>query len=93
MKKELIVSVQGIVPSKGTNAGKTMYLVNGEYWCKSAPTSADTHIVLQDVEVDGKAYTNVTGFAADVRMPIQEKIGILTQHEASYSNAIAMLLK
>lgn len=93
MQLELIQSVNPIIPSKGTNAGKQMFVINGKHWSKTEPSKTDTHVCLEDVDVDGKTYTNVVGFSQDSRMTIQDKISILTQHDAGYSQAIAMLLK
>ena len=94
MKVELIQSVNPVVPSKGTNAGKQMFIINGKHWSKIEPKTTDTHIVLEDVEVEGKGtFTNVTGFSSDSRMSIDAKIKLLTSHDASYSQAIAHLLK
>jgi hypothetical protein len=93
MKLELIQSVNPVIPSKGSNAGKQMFIINGKHWSKTEPQSTDTHVCLEDVEVEGKTYTNVTGFSKDSRMSIQEKINLLTSNDAGYSMAIATLLK
>ena len=93
MELELIKSVNPVIPNKGSNAGKQMFVINGKYWAKAEPSTADTHVCLEEVEVDGKTYTNVVGYSRDVRMDIQSKIGIVTQHDAAYSQAIAHLLK
>lgn len=94
MKLELIQSVNPVIPSKGTNAGLQMYVINGKHWSKNEPSATDTHVCLEDVEVEGKGtYTNVTGYSSDSRMSIDKKIDILTKHDAAYSQAIAMLLK
>ena len=93
MKLELIQSVNPVIPTKGTNAGKQMFVINGKHWSKSEPSKTDTHVCLEDVEVGDATYTNVVGFSQDARMSIQDKIAILTQHDAGYSQAIAMLLK
>lgn len=94
MKLELIASVNPIIPTKGTNAGKQMFVINGKHWSKVEPAQDDTHVCLEDVEVEGKGtYTNVTGFSKDKRMTIQDKITLLTSHDAGYSMAIATLLR
>ena len=93
MNLELIRSVNPVVPSKGTNAGKQMYVINGIYWAKAEPKSQDTHVCLEDVDVDGKTYTNVVGYSQDIRMDLQSKIKIVTSNDAAYSQAIAFLLK
>ena len=93
MQLELIQSVNSVIPTKGTNAGKTMFVINGKHWSKTEPTRQDTHVCLEDVEVDGTTYVNVVGFSQDSRMSIAEKIATLTQHDAGYAMAIASLLK
>ena len=93
MKLELIQSVNPIIPSKGSNAGKTMFVINNKHWSRTEPQRTDTHVCLEDAEVDGKTYTNVVGFSADTRQSIQEKIKMVTSEDAAYATAIAMLLK
>lgn len=93
MKLELIQSVNPITPSKGSNAGRQMFLINSKHWSRIEPKHTDTHVCLEDVEVEGKSYTNVVGFSADTRMDIQSKIKTVTQYDASYSMAIASLLR
>jgi hypothetical protein len=93
MKLELIQSVNPVVPSKGTNAGKQMFVINGKHWAKIEPKPQDTHVCLEDVTVDGKDYVNVVGYSQDVRMDLQSKIKIVTSNDAAYATAIAMLLK
>lgn len=93
MNLELIQSVNAIIPTKGANAGKQMFVINGKHWSKTEPSREETHVCLEDVEVDGKTYTNVVGFSKDSRMSINEKIALLTSVDAGYSQAIAMLLK
>lgn len=90
---ELIQSVVPVVPSKGSNAGKEMFVINGKHWSKVAPLDTDTHVHLEEVTKDKKKYLNVVGFAKDSRMSIHDKIKLLTQHEAGYAMAIASLLK
>ncbi len=93
MNLELIQSVSSVTPTKGTNAGKPMFVINGKHWSKVEPSTADTHICLEEVTIADKKYMNVIGFSQDRRMPIAEKIAMLTQHDAGYSLAIATLLK
>jgi hypothetical protein len=93
MKLELIQSVNPVIPSKGTNAGKQMFVINGKHWSRTEPSQTDTHVCLEDVEVEGKPYVNVVGFSQDSRMSINDKIKVLTQHDAGYAMAIATLLK
>jgi|688.fasta_scaffold1196065_1 hypothetical protein len=94
MKLELIQSVNPVTPTKGSNAGKQMFVINGKYWAKIEPSKEDTHICLEDVVVEGKGtYTNVTGFSKDSRMCIADKIKTVISHPEGYSQAIAFLLK
>jgi len=93
MELHLIKSVNPVVPAKGSNAGRTMFVINGNLWSRTEPKSSDTHVVTEDVTVDGKEYTNVIGFSQDTRMDIQSKIKTVTEQDATYSMAIATLLK
>lgn len=97
MKQELIISVNPRIPTTGTNAGKQQYVINGKYWSNTEPSREDTHVCLDDVpgkgKHEGKTFENVVGFAKDVRMSIQSKIKLVTEVDASYSTALAMLLK
>lgn len=95
MKLELIQSVNPVIPSKGSNAGKQMFVVNGKHWSRTEPAKTDTHVCLEDTEPNENnvVYTNVIGFSQDSRMSINEKIALLTSVDAGYSQAIAMLLK
>jgi hypothetical protein len=93
MKLELIQSVNPVIPSKGTNAGKQMFVINNTHWSKVEPGKEDTHVCLEEVDVNGTMYTNVTGFSKDSRMSIADKIKVITSNDAGYSQAIAMLLK
>ncbi len=93
MKLELIQSVNPVIPSKGSNAGKQMFIINGKHWSKVEPSASDTHVCLEDVTVDEKDYVNVTGFSKDSRMSIADKIKLVTSNDAGYSLAIATLLK
>jgi hypothetical protein len=93
MKKELIVSVNPVIPNKGSNAGKQMFVINGIHWSRTEPKLNDTHVVTEEVTVEGVKYTNVVGFSSDVRMDIHSKIDILTKHDQGYAMAIATLLR
>lgn len=93
MKFELIQSAIPVIPTKGSNAGKEMYVINGKHWSKTAPSTDDTHVCLEDVEVDGNTYTNVVGFNRDSRMSIAEKIKLITSNDVGYAQAIATLLR
>ena len=90
--KAIISSVKSVVPTKGPNAGKTMFLINGDLWSQVEPGPNDTFVFFSDVEKDGKTYRNIDGFGAE-RLSITEKIAALTQYDAAYSAAIAVLLK
>ena len=97
MNLELIKSVNPVVPSKGSNAGKSMFVINGQHWSKNEPQRSDTHVCLETVEGEGehegKEFVNVIGFSQDSRMSITDKIKVVTDNDASYSMAIATLLK
>jgi hypothetical protein len=97
MKLELIQSVNPVIPTKGTNAGKQMFVINGLHWSKSEPKPNDTHVCLEEVQGTGenadKKFINVVGFSVDTRQTIESKIKTLTSHDAAYSMAIAALLK
>lgn len=103
MQLELIQSVNPIIPSKGSNAGKQMFVINGKHWAKVEPKSTDTHVCLEEAEVTTpavgdtpattKKYLNVTGYSTDTRMTIDAKIKTLTSYDPGYSQAIAFLLK
>ena len=93
MNKELIQSVTSAVPNKGSNAGKTMFVINAKYWYTLEPKANDTHVCLTDVVKDGKTYTNVSGYSRDTCMSIEDKFKMVTGYDASYSNALAILLK
>ena len=96
MTKELIQSVASVIPSKGTNAGKTMCFINGKYWSKQFPKDNETHVVLEEVpnpKDATKPFTNVTGFSNDTRMTIADKIALLKDNDPALAMAIAHLLK
>ncbi len=93
MKLELIQSVNPVIPSKGSNAGKQMFVINGKHWAKQEPKADDTHVCLEDVVVEDKTFTNVTGYSKDSRMSIADKIKVITSNDAGYALAIASLLK
>ena len=96
MKLELIVSCNPIVPTKGTNAGKTMFVINGKHWSKTEPSRADTHVCLEDTtpNADGVVYVNVVGFSQDTRMSIDQKLAKLAEaKDGAYAQAYAMLLR
>lgn len=94
MNKELIMAVQQLSPKKGSNAGKVMSLVNGKFWVHTAPTPQDTHIITEEATgKDGKQYTNFVGYSADSRMVLADKKAFVTSEDASYSVALASLLR
>ena len=96
MKKVLIQTVVSRTPSKGTNAGIPMYIINDEFWSRDEPKPTDTHVVLKEVAGEGvhegKTFTNVTGFANDSRMSVDSKIKLLSDNP-EIANAIATLLR
>lgn len=92
--KELINTVSPVVPTKGSNAGKQMYIINGKHWSTVEPKATDTHVDLQEAIVPEKGtYLNVIGFSSDTRMTMADKIKVLTSVDAGYSMALASLLK
>lgn len=95
---ELILSVNPVTPTKGTNAGTKMFVINGKHWSKSEPDKSDTHVCLEEVDGETKAgkkakFINVVGYSKDTRATIASKIEMITAHDAAYSVAIASLLK
>ncbi len=52
MVLELIQSVNPVVPTKGTNAGKQMFVINGKHWSKTEPAKDDTHVCLEEVQLE-----------------------------------------
>ena len=93
MTLELIQSVNPVIPSKGSNAGKQMFVINAKHWSKIEPKADDTHVCLEPVTIDGKPYINVIGFSKDCRMSIADKIKLVTSNDAGFSMAIATLLR
>jgi hypothetical protein len=93
MKKELITAVTTVVPTKGSNAGKKMCVINGKHWSVIEPKADDTHIVLEDVKIKGKKYVNVVGFSRDTRLTIDVKKELLQSVPEAYADALALLLK
>lgn len=94
LKSESIVTCVEIIPTKGSNAGKQMFVINGKHWSRHKPADADNTVVLEFATWDGGSGWNVIGFNHDARvMSIDSKIAKLTAHDASYSQAIALLLR
>lgn len=102
MNKVLIESVNEIVPKSGSNAGRTMYVINGKLWSRVMPKDNDTHIITEEVEVDNadpastepkRKFTNVVGFSNEIRMSVTDKIALIVKQDAGYSLAIASLLR
>jgi len=91
--KELISSITQIIPKKGTNAGTSMTFINGKHWSKVEPKANDTHIVLEDITVDGTPFTNILGFSRDTRMPIEAKAELMAKYDVGYSQALSNLLR
>jgi hypothetical protein len=94
LRSETIATCVEVIPSKGSNAGKLMYVINGKHWSRHKPADTDNTVVLEFSTWDGGSGWNVLGFNLDARtMTIDQKIAKVTSFDASYSNAIALLLK
>lgn len=99
IKTEMINTCVEIIPTKGSNAGRQMYLINGKHWSRHAPGETHNTIVLEFTtwtNGDGTLGTgyNVVGFNTDSRtLSIDQKISKITSFDASYSQALAILLK
>jgi len=94
IKTETIRTCVEVIPSTGSNAGKTMYVINGSHWSRFKPKDTDNTIVLEYATWDGGSGWNVSGFNNDARvLSIDAKIGKLKEHEAEYQQGIAFLLK
>jgi hypothetical protein len=94
LKSESIVTCVEVIPTKGSNAGKQMFVINGKHWSRHKPADTDNTVVLEFATWDGGSGWNVIGFNQDARvMSIDAKIAKLTAHDASYSQAIALLLR
>lgn len=94
VRTESIATCVEIIPNKGSNAGKLMYVINGKHWSRHKPTDSDNTLVLEYAEWSTGSGWNVVGFNHDARtMSIDQKIAKLTSFDAAYSNAIALLLK
>lgn len=93
--KELIINTcVEIIPTKGSNRGRQMYVINGEHWSRHKPAADQNVCVLQYTTWDGGSGWNVVGFKNDARsMTIDEKINKLMSVDAAYQTGIAMLLK
>ena len=95
MNKELIEAVKPVIPAKGKNAGRQMFVINGSIWANVEPKLSDTHVVWENSapNENGEVFKNVVGFSNDLRMGRDEKLAILTGYDAAYSVAIATLLR
>ena len=94
LKTESIVTCVEVIPTKGSNAGKQMFVINGKHWSRHKPADTDNTVVLEFATWDGGSGWNVIGFNHDARvMSIDAKIAKLTAHDASFSQAIALLLR
>ena len=94
LKSESIVTCVEVIPTKGSNAGKQMFVINGKHWSRHKPADTDNTVVLEFATWDGGSGWNVIGFNHDARvMSIDAKIAKLTAHDASFSQAIALLLR
>jgi len=94
LKTESIVTCVEVIPTKGSNAGRQMFVINGKHWSRHKPADTDNTVVLEFATWDGGSGWNVIGFNQDARvMSIDAKIAKLTAHDAAYSQAIALLLR
>lgn len=95
---ELIRSVNPVIPNKGKNAGRQMFVINGTLWARQEPNPNDTHVVINDVVAKNAAgvdttYKNVVGYTKDTRLDINSKISMLKSAGAEFQTGVAMLLK
>lgn len=95
--RELIESVRPVVPKKGRNAGKQMFIINGKHFSNFEPKDSDIYVTLVEVEGEGehkgKTFINVSGFTNDARMELDDKIKVISKYDGVYAQAIAYLLK
>ena len=94
LRTESIMTCVEVIPNKGGNAGKLMYVINGKHWSRTKPAETDNVVVLEYFVTDTASGWNVNGFNNDARtLSVDQKIAKLTSYDASYSNAIALLLR
>ena len=100
IRTEPIATCVPVIPSSGSNAGRQMYVINGTHWSRHEPLPTHNTVVLRynswtDKRTGATAYgwdvagTNVDAFS----LTIDQKISKVIAHDASYSQAIALLLK
>jgi hypothetical protein len=100
LRTESIATCIAVIPTAGSNAGKQMYVINGKHWSRHEPLPTHNTVVLEYVTWKDKrtgldafgwnvAGTNVDAFS----LTIDQKIAKVVSHDASYSQAIALLLK
>jgi hypothetical protein len=99
IRTEPITTCVAIIPTTGANAGRQMYVINGTHWTRQEPLPTHNTVVLQYTSWTGKdgkeAFGwNVQGTNVDAySLTIDQKIAKVTAYDASYSQAIALLLK
>ena len=100
VRMEHIRTCVPIIPNKGTNAGRQMFLVNGEYWLRHEPNPTHNTIVLtygswvDKTTGEERFGWNVSGTNTDASMmSIDQKIAKITSVDAAYSNALALLMR
>lgn len=95
MNTELIQSVNPVIPTKGSNAGKQMFVINNKHWAKDEPKNTDTHVVLEDIDVEvTPAFTDPeTGaVTAAVVKTYTNVIGYTTDTRMSVDQKLAKLM-
>jgi hypothetical protein len=88
---ELIQSVNPVVPNNGSNAGKQMFVINGKHWSKNEPAKDDTHVCLEEVQVEvsaAVAATDTTPAVAAVTKPYINVLGFSKDIRMSISDKI-----
>jgi hypothetical protein len=94
LRTESIMTCVEVIPNKGGNAGKIMYVINGKHWSRTKPADTDNVVVLEYFVTETASGWNVNGFNNDARtLSVDQKIAKVTSHDAAYSNAIALLLR
>lgn len=87
MKKIKIEFTETVIPTKGSNAGREMCVINDEYWSRTAPKPGQIFMFLKDVEVDGVTYENIAGFGAE-NLTYEEKIKIVAKVDPELMKAL-----
>jgi hypothetical protein len=99
IRTEPIRTCVAIIPTSGSNAGRQMYVINGTHWTRQEPQPTHNTLVLQ--YTSWKAKDGSTAFGWNVQgtnvdafsLTIDQKIAKVVAHDASYSQALALLLK